>query len=166
MARHLSKQTWETIRTRFDLGDPLLQIANDLDISEGTIRHRIKRDNWVPKLRTQVTDIKEKIADITKNIANSQIPMVQHRLDQITNLSLHQKINNYIERGVDLNHRNIEEIAREPDLEKRVNLTAKAKCTMADLATIGNIKPNLEPEKEEEKNESRIRFYLPIKDKK
>lgn len=161
MARRLSEESWVEIRTKYEMGVPMLQIAGDFDITEGAIRARRNKEGWTQKLRTQIIELKEKVQEITNNITDSQIPYVQDEINDM--LSLQREVNTFVKRAVKLNTMNLDAVLNEPDHEKRINMTARMKATMPDLASITTNRPAITPPQpdEDEKDDSVIRFYLP-----
>lgn len=141
MAKHLSDEKWLQIRTEYELGHRLRDVSIKFDVSDKTIYARAKKEGWSNKLECQVLELKEKISEIRKIASPEQYPIIQKDLDQA--LQLQTSINNFVIGAIDLNLVNLRAVRAEPDHEKRINMTAKMRATMADLVGVAMNRPTL-----------------------
>ena len=145
MTRRLNKAKWLEIKTRYQMGDAIRAIARDYNISDGTIHHRIKKENWTQELSAQLFEIQQRIKNIEQQIEPSQIPIVEARLSEI--LQLEKAVNSFIKGAININLRNLKELNNEPDLKTRIVGMSQMKATMADVVAFSNIKPKFEDSK-------------------
>lgn len=141
VAKTLSDKDWLTIKTKYEMGEMLRPLSREYGIALGTIQNRIKKEGWERRLVKQVSEIKQNIKEVGQLTNDDQYEIVTDQLKDI--LQLQKEVNKYVSHAVKLNLRNIQEIAKEPDLEKRVTLTARARATMADVAAISGNRPVL-----------------------
>lgn len=151
--KHLTSDQWIRIKTDYEFGDKSIrQIAGEYGITDTAIRLRIKKENWTQKLRMQVIDIKKNIEKISQQSSREQLPYVQDKLNEVLDLST--KVKSYLSTAIDVNLRNIQEVAKEPDVKDRIRLMSLMRANMSDLA---NVYPTTVKEADkEEKQEDKV----------
>lgn len=82
MPKKLSDAEWSDIRTRYELGGGIRAIARDYNIPHGTIQNRIKKQNWKQELASKVTDLTNKIDEISHIIKPEQVAIIEEHLHQ------------------------------------------------------------------------------------
>lgn len=82
MARRLTEEQWSGIRARYKSGDKIRQIARDFDIPHGTIQARIKKENWTQEIASKITDIKQKINEISQVAKIEEMPIIEAKIQQ------------------------------------------------------------------------------------
>lgn len=80
MAKRLSDEQWLEIRTKYELGGAIRAIAREFDIPHGTIQARIRKENWVQNLASQVSEIKTKIQEISQVANPAQMVAIEQEI--------------------------------------------------------------------------------------
>ena len=82
MARKLKTSDWSEIEARYKSGDKIRAIARDFDIPHGTIQARIKKENWTQEIASKITDIKQKINEISQVAKIEEMPIIEAKIQQ------------------------------------------------------------------------------------
>lgn len=133
----LTDQQWIEIKNEFMLGKSANAIAKQFGVTHRTILLHAKKSSWDHGvLSSEIADITRSVASVINKIDNNQIPGIEAKLGDI--FTLQEKVNNYIYKAIDLNIINLDEVSSIQDINMRVDLTAKMKANMVDLANISN----------------------------
>lgn len=102
VARKLNSEDWIKIRTRYESGEVIRQIARDYDIALGTIQHRAKKEGWTKKLVSKLIEIRENFKDISKltNIDQRKLVSDQLKTDLDQIMEIGQAIKSLQQRAV------------------------------------------------------------------
>ena len=151
MAKLTAKQ-WLDIRTRYEMGDSNNSIAKDYNIPESTIRAKAKSQNWVRKLRAQITNIQKNFQEIANVCEPSQIPIIKQRCSDIFDFI--DKANYFVKKAAKMNLDVLDELESADTKTKIIGL-GTLKATMPELAKLVGLQNEIS-EKENQKQ--------PIKD--
>ena len=154
--RRVTPEELAECAVRYRMGESLFSIAMDKGIPETTLRRRKAEQGWTQDWKSDVTDIKEKINKMANSCSDDQMPYAQSKLDEI--LQIQKAVNSFVKGAVNLNMKNLQAVLNEPDAEKRINLTAKMRANMIDLA--GIVRPALQAPEEIEKEDKQITFNI------
>ena len=147
----LTCKQWIECRTRFELGDKVRVIARDYQISEGTIRARAKKENWMPILKEKIQKFSEvirlineqnagliaqQIQGIAESVTFSRLPTVQERLQQ--EVALIGDFSSFIRKAANMNVKYLNELDSNPELDLKSKLAGLnvLKATMRDISDI------------------------------
>jgi hypothetical protein len=155
----LSDEIWLEIKTKYEMGYGQRTLCRDYDLVLGTLQNRIKKENWSQKLVTQVSDIKQSLDEISQLTNSDQIPIIHGEINDM--LALQKEVNTFVKSAVKLNTMNLNAVINEPDHEKRINMTARMKATMPDLAGIAQTRLQVPEEDVDKEDNSMIKIYIP-----
>ena len=82
MSKKLNNKEWSEIEARYKSGDKIREIARDFDIPHGTIQARIKRDGWTQEIATKLTEIQEKITEISQVAKNEDLAIIEAKIHE------------------------------------------------------------------------------------
>lgn len=80
MAKRLSASDWSAIKIQYELGHPIRAIAREFNITHGAIQSKIKKENWEQSLAIKVTDVKEKIKEISQVATSEQMVAIEQEI--------------------------------------------------------------------------------------
>lgn len=161
MARRLSDKTWVEIKTKYQLGYGLRELAGIFDLSPSTIHSRKEKEGWTQEANAKVIELKQNIAAIEQVFEKEQLPFVQTEINEM--LDLQRQVNSIVRRAVKVNELNVAYLESNTlDGPTRIKLTNIAKMSLNDLAGISQNKITIPKDPDEdEKDDSVVRFYLP-----
>lgn len=82
VARTLKENHWVSIKTRYESGEPIRQIAKDIGISHTTIMNHAKKHGWTLEIAKQLTVIKSDIQKMKQVATSEQLDIIGNAIKQ------------------------------------------------------------------------------------
>jgi hypothetical protein len=98
MRRKITNETWEQIKTAYASGVGLREIARNMNISEGTVLARAKREGWTREIQNAKALVKREDA------APAATPI------EAVAISMQQRGERHVERMADVSERGVDHI--------------------------------------------------------
>lgn len=160
----VTSEMWAKIKTEYEFGGVINQIARDFSLAHTTILRKAKKEGWVHGQYTkEVSDAKQIFDSVHNSVHKDQQPIVRAKF--LSMIERQELINNFIDGAISANLKNLQAVHKEPDAEKRIKMIQQMKATMVDLAGVSQVAPALKDaipqDNANPEDDSAVKIYIP-----
>jgi hypothetical protein len=137
MRKTISEKMWLDIKTQYQTGSGIRELSRKYEIGVSTISQKKTKDNWGQVGNVKLSEAVSAVQAYEQVFTEEQLPLAREILKE--ELSLKEMVGEYMQEAIKLNVRNIKAINKIVNDAERINLTARAKANMVDIAVINTV---------------------------